>query len=82
MAPANRWSVELMPLPKRPAAPPSRRRRRWLDENGRFTTDPARALQVVNPDAAVVRLQSYAALRGWKDKAIEKLRMVPAPRAA
>ncbi|MEB3265742.1 MAG: hypothetical protein VKN13_03920 [Cyanobacteriota bacterium] len=78
----RRWSVELMPLPKRTVATPAPLRRRWLDENGRFTSDPARALQVANPDAAVVRLQSYAALRGWKTRAIEKLRMVPAPRAA
>ncbi|MFN5194127.1 MAG: hypothetical protein ACK5E6_06825 [Cyanobacteriota bacterium] len=71
-----------MPLPKRPATPQARSRRRWLDENGRFTTDPAKAMRVANPEAAVVRLQTYAAVRGWKAQAIEKLRMVPAPKAA
>ena len=76
MAPATRWSVELPPLPSRP------QRRRWLGADGRFTTDPAKAMQVTSPDAAVARLQRYAAVRGWKAQAIEKLRMVPAPRQA
>ncbi|MEB3351150.1 MAG: hypothetical protein VKM01_02360 [Cyanobacteriota bacterium] len=74
MPPAIRWSLELPPLPNRP------RRRRWLAAEGGFTTDPAKALRVAHPEAAVARLQSYAAARGWKAQAIEKLRMVPAPR--
>jgi hypothetical protein len=66
-----RWSITL--------ASPRLRRRRWLAENGRFTSDPARALQLVSPEVAVRRLHAYLELRGWPSEALERFRLVPAP---
>lgn len=67
----TRWSITL--------ASPRLRRRRWLAENGRFTSDPARALQLVSPEVAVRRLHAYLELRGWPSEALERFRLVPAP---
>jgi len=66
-----RWSITL--------ASPRLRRPRWLAENGRFTSDPARALQLVSPEVAVRRLHAYLELRGWPSEALERFRLVPAP---
>jgi hypothetical protein len=66
-----RWSITL--------ASPHRRRPRWLAENGRFTSDPSRALRMVSPEVAVRRLHAYLELRGWPTEALERFRLVPAP---
>ena len=66
-----RWSITL--------ASPHQRRPRWLAENGRFTSDPTRALRMVNPEVAVRRLHAYLELRGWPTEALERFRLVPAP---
>ena len=68
----TRWSITL--------ASPRLRRPRWLAENGRLTSDPARALQLVTPEVAVRRLHDYLELRGWPSEALERFRLVPAPR--
>lgn len=68
----QRWSITL--------ASPRIRRPRWLTENGRFTSDPAKALRMMNPEVAVRRLHQYMELRGWPSEAMERFRLVPAPR--
>lgn len=66
-----RWSITL--------ASPRQLRPRWLAENGHFTSDPSRALRMVNPEVAVRRLHDYLELRGWPTEALERFRLVPAP---
>ena len=58
MAPVQRWSVTL--------AGPRHRRPRWLDEDGHFSADPARALRLSSPEVAVQRIQEFLALHGNK----------------
>jgi hypothetical protein len=50
-----------------------------LAEDGRFTTDPSLALQLMNAEVAALRLQVFAELRGWKLRTMERLRLVPSP---
>jgi len=71
MAPVHRWSVTL-------AAPPQGRPR-WLDENGHFSSDPARALRLASPEIAVQRIQAFLELHGSEPSTIERFRLVPAP---
>lgn len=71
MAGIQRWSVTL--------AGNGRGRRRWLAENGQFTSDPARALRLSDPNVAVQRLQMFLQLRGWEPELIERFQLVPAP---
>jgi hypothetical protein len=52
---------------------------RWLDENGRLSVDPTRALRLVSPEVAARRLQAYLQLHGWPIEATERFRIVPAP---
>jgi hypothetical protein len=71
MAAIQRWSVTLAGNP--------RGRRRWLAENGQFTSDPTRALRLSDPEVAVQRLQLFLQLRGWEPELIERFQLVPAP---
>lgn len=71
MAHPHRWSVTL--------AAAGRRHPRWLDENGHFSSDPARALRLAAPEVAVQRVQSFLELHGWDPAVIERFRLVPAP---
>jgi hypothetical protein len=71
MADPHRWSVTL--------AGSDHRRPRWLDENGHFSSDPARALRLASPEIAVQRIQTFLALHGSKADLIERFRLVPAP---
>jgi hypothetical protein len=68
---SSQWSVAL--------ASADGRRYRWLAEDGRFTTDPSLALQLMNAEVAALRLQVFAELRGWKLRTLERLRLVPSP---
>lgn len=70
----RQWSVALQP-----SRPGQARRCRWLTDQGVFTADPAKALRVVNAEAAAQRLQIFVELRGWPLRAVERLRLVPAP---
>ena len=67
----NLWSVSL--------ASPRTRRPRWLAENGRFTSDPARALRLVSPEVAAQRLQRFLEIHGRELAIMERLQLVPAP---
>ncbi|MFM7266443.1 MAG: hypothetical protein ACKOZW_12815 [Cyanobium sp.] len=67
------WSVSL--------ASPRTRRPRWLGENGRFTSDPARALRLVSPEVAAQRVQHFLEIHGWEPVVMERLQLVPAPQA-
>ena len=67
----HRWSVTL--------AAAGHRHPRWLDENGHFSSDPARALRLSAPEVAVQRVQSFLELHGWDPAVIERFRLVPAP---
>lgn len=67
----NLWSVSL--------ASPRTRRPRWLAENGRFTSDPARALRLVSPEVAAQRLQRFLQIHGREPAIMERLQLVPAP---
>jgi hypothetical protein len=71
MAAVHRWSVTL--------AGSGHRRPRWLDEDGHFSADPARALRLASPEVAVQRIQAFLALHGSKGDRIERFRLVPAP---
>lgn len=71
------WCVAL-----KPSRPGLERRSRWLTDQGAFTADPAKALRVVNAEAAARRLQTFVELRGWPLRAVERLRLVPAPNLA
>lgn len=55
------------------------RRNRWLTENGDFSLDPSKALRVVDAQAAALRLQEFVESRGWPLRAMERLRLIPAP---
>ena len=68
------WSVSL--------ASPRTRRPRWLAENGRFTSDPARALRLVSPDVAAQRVQRFLQIHGREPAVMERLQLVPAPELA
>jgi|LakMenEpi03Aug12_release.lakeMendotaPanAssembly.Ray.scaffolds.fasta_scaffold865746_2 hypothetical protein len=68
------WSVSL--------ASPRTRRPRWLAENGRFTSDPARALRLVSPEVAAQRLQRFLQIHGREPAIMERLQLVPAPELA
>ena len=74
MAHPHRWSVTL--------AAAGDRHPRWLDENGHFSSDPARALRLASPEVAVQRVQTFLELHGWDPAVIERFRLVPAPVAA
>jgi hypothetical protein len=65
------WSVSL--------ASPHTRRPRWLAENGRFTSDPTRALRLVNPEVAAQRVQRFLQIHGREPAIMERLQLVPAP---
>jgi hypothetical protein len=67
----NHWSLVL--------ASPLTRRPRWLSESGRLTSDPARALRLVNPEVAAQRMQQFLQMRGWGPEGIERFQLVPAP---
>lgn len=71
MAQPQRWSVTLVAS--------GNRHPRWLDENGHFSSDPARALRLVSPEVAVKRVQTFMALHGWDPVVLERFRLVPAP---
>ncbi|MGB7565085.1 MAG: hypothetical protein WBM08_10070 [Prochlorococcaceae cyanobacterium] len=77
MAKALQWCVTL-----KPSRPGLGRRKRWLTDQGVFTTDPAKALRVVNAEVAASRLQNFVELRGWPLRAVERLTLVPAPNLA
>lgn len=75
MAAVHRWSVTLAG-----SGPGSEHRHpRWLDEDGRFSADPSRALRLASPEIAVQRIQAFLALHGNKGDRIERFRLVPAP---
>jgi len=71
MSGIHQWSVSL--------ASGRSCRPRWLTENGRFSSNPARALRLVNPDVAAQRVQAYMAMRGWPHEVMERFRLVPSP---
>jgi hypothetical protein len=71
MASDNHWSITL--------ASATIRRPRWLAENGRFSSDPRRALRLISPEVAARRVQSYMELHGWSPEVMERFRLVPAP---
>ncbi|MCX5949356.1 MAG: hypothetical protein NTY67_14685 [Cyanobacteria bacterium] len=54
-------------------------RPRWLTENGRFSSNPDRALRLVSPEVAAQRVQAYMAIRGWPQEVMERFRLVPSP---
>ncbi|MEB3158828.1 MAG: hypothetical protein VKK03_05135 [Synechococcus sp.] len=67
----HRWSVTLVAS--------SGRHPRWLDENGHFSSDPARALRLSAPEVAVQRLQEFMELHGWQVDVLNRFRLVPSP---
>ena len=67
----HRWSVIL--------TSPSRRRTRWLDQDGHLSSDPSRALRLASPEVAAQRVQTYLSLHGHNPELIERFRLVPAP---
>jgi hypothetical protein len=69
MAP-TRWLVSFKPRR------PYRAAERWLTETGHFTSDPSKALVVLNAEAAAERLQVFVESRGWPLKAVERLTLV------
>jgi hypothetical protein len=71
MAGIHHWSVRL--------ASGRTCRPRWLTENGRFSSNPDRALRLVSPDVAAQRVQAYMAIRGWPQEVMERFRLVPSP---
>jgi hypothetical protein len=71
MASDNHWSITL--------ASARIRRPRWLAENGRFSSDPSRALRLISPEVAVRRVQAYMKIHGWSPEVMERFRLVPAP---
>jgi hypothetical protein len=71
MGQVHRWSVTL--------AGPGQGRPRWLDENGHFSADPARALRLASPEIAVQRIQAFLELHGSHPGMIERFRLVPSP---
>ncbi len=71
MGQVHRWSVTL--------AGPPQGRPRWLDENGHFSCDPARALRLASAEIAVQRIQAFLELHGSHPAMIERFRLVPAP---
>ena len=71
MAHPHRWSVTL--------AASGLRHPRWLDEDGHFSSDPARALRLAAPEVAVQRVQMFLEIHGWDPAVIERFRLVPAP---
>lgn len=71
---ANQWSLIL--------ASPRTRRPRWLSESGRLTSDPDRALRLVNPEVAAQRLQQFLQMQGWGPEGIERFQLVPAPESS
>ncbi|MEI6829243.1 MAG: hypothetical protein WCK64_05240 [Synechococcaceae cyanobacterium ELA445] len=74
MKATGQWCVAL-----KPSRPGLDGRCRWLTDQGAFTADPAKALRVVNAETAARRLQVFVELRGWPLRAVERLRLVPAP---
>ena len=68
---SHHWSVSL--------ASSRGRRPRWLAENGRFTSDPARALRLVSAEVAAQRLQQYLRIHGKEPSLMERLMLVPSP---
>lgn len=74
MATPQHWSFALAPVQPRAKARP-----RWLDQHGRFTCDPAKALRVIHLEAAANRLHTFLAARGRPTKTLERLQVVPSP---
>lgn len=68
------WSIALVS--------PRSRRIRWLSENGRLSSDPRKALRLVDPDVATRRVQEYMAIRGWDVAVMERFRLLPSPQPA
>jgi hypothetical protein len=66
------WLVSFRPPRRYQAAD------RWLTDTGYFTSSPAKALVVLNPEAAAERLQAPMESRGWPLRAVEQLTMVKA----
>jgi hypothetical protein len=71
MALPHRWSLALVSG--------RTRRIRWLTETGHFSSDPAKALRLINPELAAQRVQAFMALRGWDVTVMERFQLVPAP---
>lgn len=67
----NSWSIAL--------DSPRTRRCRWLTADGRISSDPARALRLLNPEVAARRVQAYLLVHGKPAEAAERFRLVPAP---
>lgn len=67
----HRWSVTL--------AAGSGRHPRWLDENGQFSSDPARALRLASPEVAVQRIHDFLLLHGVDLAVLNRFRLVPSP---
>lgn len=65
------WSIAL--------ESPRTRRSRWLTADGRISSDPAKALRVLNPEVAARRVQAYLTVHGKPAEAAERFRLVPAP---
>lgn len=73
MALPHRWSLALVSG--------RTRRIRWLTETGHFSSDPAKALRLINPELAAQRVQAFMALRGWDVTVMERFQLLPAPQA-
>ena len=69
---ARSWAVSFRPRRRYQAAD------RWPTDTGRFTSHPAKALTVQNPEATAERLQVFVEWRGWPLKALERLKLVEA----
>ena len=71
MAATHPWSVALVSN--------KARRVRWLAENGRFTSDPEKALRLLSPEVAARRVQTFMEIHGWEPEVMERFQLVPAP---
>ena len=67
------WLVRFHPRHHHAKARP-----RWLTADGGFSSDPAEALVVTSPEAAVQRLQAFLELKGWLLRTVERFALVPA----
>jgi hypothetical protein len=50
-----------------------------LSHTGRLSSDPAKALRLVDPEVATRRVQEYMAMRGWDITVMERFRLLPSP---
>ncbi len=71
MALPHRWSLALVSG--------GSRRIRWLTETGHFSSDPAKALRLINAEVAAQRVHAFMALRGWDITVMERFQLLPAP---